>query len=286
MDAICDDKGVEVTINTKPIWEGMNVLKKRGVKLRWITDITKENLNWCKEFMRIVDIRHLDRIKGAFGIHDGIYYMASANVTKEGKTFPEELIVSNVKVIVQQQQQIFSLLWDKAIPSKQRIREIEQGNKREFIDAIRDPTDIKKLIFSLIECASDQILILFSTASAFHLLEREGILEVIKEASSEHNVNIRILVDVRKEDEAKEIKEKVKWAGHGRPINFQPILKPSFQTKITTLIVDSTFSLTVEMKDEAKESFEESVGLATYSNSESNIDAYTSIFETLWVQNE
>lgn len=28
MDAICDDKGVEVTINTKPIWEGMNVLKK------------------------------------------------------------------------------------------------------------------------------------------------------------------------------------------------------------------------------------------------------------------
>jgi two-component system, OmpR family, sensor histidine kinase VicK len=286
MDAICDDKGVEVTINTKPIWEGMNVLKKRGVKLRWITDITKENLNWCKEFMRIVDIRHLDRIKGAFGIHDGIYYMASANVTKEGKTFPEELIVSNVKVIVQQQQQIFSLLWDKAIPSKQRIREIEQGNKREFIDAIRDPTDIKKLIFSLIESASDQILILFSTASAFHLLEQEGILEVIKEASSEHNVNIRILVDVRKEDEAKEIKEKVKWAGHGRPINFQPILKPSFQTKITTLIVDSTFSLTVEMKDEAKESFEESVGLATYSNSESNIDAYTSIFETLWVQNE
>ena len=180
----------------------------------------------------------------------------------------------------------FMLLWDKAIPAKQRIKEIEQGLKREFIDAIRDPTDIKKLIFSLIESASDQILILFSTASAFHLLEQEGILEVIKEASSDHNVNIRILVDVRKEDEAKVIKEKVKWAGHSRHINFLPILKPSFQTKITTLIVDSTFSLTVEMNDEAKESFEESVGLATYSNSESNVDAYTSIFETLWVQNE
>jgi hypothetical protein len=126
--------------------------------------------------------------------------------------------------------------------------------------------------------ASDQILILFSTANAFHLLEQCG--------TSEHNINIRILVDVRQEDEAKEIKEKVKWAGHDRPIKFQPILKPSFQTKITTLIVDSIFSLTVEMKDEAKESFDESVGLATYSNNESTIDAYTSIFETLWVQNE
>ena len=26
MDAICDDKGVEVTINTTPIWNGMNIL--------------------------------------------------------------------------------------------------------------------------------------------------------------------------------------------------------------------------------------------------------------------
>jgi two-component system, OmpR family, sensor histidine kinase VicK len=82
MDAICDNKGVQVTINTKPIWDGMHVLKSRGVKLRWITDITEENLDWCKEFMKIVEIRHLDKIEGAFGIHDGKYYLASANVTR------------------------------------------------------------------------------------------------------------------------------------------------------------------------------------------------------------
>lgn len=38
------------------------------------------------------------------------------------------------------------------------------------------------------------------------------------------------------------------------------------------------------MKDKVA-SFDESVGLATYSNSESNTDTYTSIFETLWMQN-
>lgn len=69
-----------------------------------------------------------------------------------------------------------------------------------------------------------------------------------------------------------------------RSIIFHPILQSSFQTKITTLIVDSTYSLTVEMKDKVA-SFDESVGLATYSNSESNTDTYTSIFETLWMQN-
>jgi hypothetical protein len=245
MYAICDDRGVQVTINTKPIWEALHDIKRRGVKLRWITDITAGNLDWCKEFMKIADIRHLDRIEGAFGILDGLYYLASANVTREGRTFPGELIVSNVKVIVQQQQQIFSLLWDKAIPAKQRIKEIEQGLVREFIDTIRDPNDIKKLIFNVIKRAYDEISILFSSANAFRLLEREDILEVIKQASSERNVNVRILVDVSKDDDLKEIKEKVKWAGQGRSITFQPILKSSFKTKIkiTTLMIDSRIEL-------------------------------------------
>jgi two-component system, OmpR family, sensor histidine kinase VicK len=277
-------KGVYLTINTKPIWEGYVKAKQRGARLRWITDITKENLSDCKKLMRIAEVRHLDEITGAFGIHDGIKYRASANVKELGQ-LPEELILSNVKVLVQQQQQVFNILWDKAIPSKQRIKEIEQGLKREFIDIIRDPIDIRKLIFNLVKGASEEISILFSSANAFHLLEKEGILKAIREASSEHNVNIRILVDVRKQDELKEIEEKVKWTRQSRSITFQPILKSSFQTKITTLIVDSIYSLTVEMKDKV-ESFDESVGLATYSNSESNIDTYTSIFETLWMQNE
>jgi hypothetical protein len=33
MNTICDDKGAQVTIDTKPIWEGMHVLKRRGVNL-------------------------------------------------------------------------------------------------------------------------------------------------------------------------------------------------------------------------------------------------------------
>jgi hypothetical protein len=246
--------------------------------------MTKENLSDCKELMRIAEVRHLDQIIGAFGIHDGIEYRASANIKELGQ-LPEELIISNVKVIVQQQQQVFNILWEKAIPARQRIKEIEEGLKREFIDIIRDPIDIKTLIFNLIKGASDQISILFSLANAFHLLEQEGIMEVIREASSEHNVIIRILVDVRKQDDLKEIEEKVKWTRQSQSIIFRPILKSTFQTKITTLIVDSTYSLTVEMKDKVA-SFDESVGLATYSNSESNIDTYTSIFETLWIQNE
>jgi hypothetical protein len=99
--------------------------------------------------MKLVEVPHIDGIKKAFGIHDDMYYMTSANVLRQGRILPSELIVSNVKVIVQQQQ-IFNLLWGKAILGKQRIKEIEWGTKYEFINTIRDPDDIIKVIFNIL----------------------------------------------------------------------------------------------------------------------------------------
>ena len=37
------------------------------------------------------------------------------------------------------------MLWKKAIPAKQRIKEIEEGIKREFIETIQDATEIQDL---------------------------------------------------------------------------------------------------------------------------------------------
>ncbi len=51
--------------------------------------------------------------------------------------------------------------------------------------------------------------------------------------------------------------------------------------------MDSAFSLPVEMKDsdgDANEGFEESVGMATYSNNQSTVDSYSTIFENLWAR--
>ena len=42
----------------------------------------------------------------------------------------------------------------------------------------------------------------------------------------------------------------------------------------------------VELKDDAKQSSYEAMGLATYSNSKSTVLSYVSIFETLWMQTE
>ena len=50
--------------------------------------------------------------------------------------------------------------------------------------------------------------------------------------------------------------------------------------------MDNAYSLTIEVKDGSAGSFDEAIGLATYSNSESTVSSYLSIFETLWIQSE
>src|SRR5437899_9555924 len=90
--------------------------KSQGVKLRYITEITEENISYCKELMKYVELRHLDGIKGNFGIGDKSDFRASATIT-EGDP-PTELIVSTVRSFVKQQQQyFFDMLWEKGIPA-------------------------------------------------------------------------------------------------------------------------------------------------------------------------
>ena len=61
-------------------------------------------------------------------------------------------------------------------------------------------------------------------------------------------------------------------------------LDKSVQTKVTTIVADNELSLVIELKDDSKHNSHDAIGLATYSNSESTVLSYASIFETLWIQ--
>ena len=60
------------------------------------------------------------------------------------------------------------MLWNKAETAEQKIREIEDGAKTDFIEIIRDSHKVQKLAFDLIGEAKEEILVIFSTANAFH----------------------------------------------------------------------------------------------------------------------
>ncbi|MGB6532822.1 MAG: HAMP domain-containing sensor histidine kinase, partial [Candidatus Nitrosopolaris sp.] len=57
-------------------------------------------------------------------------------------------------------------------------------------------------------------------------------------------------------------------------------------TQATFLVVDRKFSLVMEIKDDSKTTFDEAIGLSTYSNSNAGVLSYVAIFENLWKQTE
>ncbi|MDP9289095.1 MAG: hypothetical protein M3P08_12980 [Thermoproteota archaeon] len=52
------------------------------------------------------------------------------------------------------------------------------------------------------------------------------------------------------------------------------------------VVVDQANSIAIEVKDDAKKSFEETSVAAIHSNSESIVSSCISIFDTLWIQSE
>ena len=73
----------------------------------------------------------------------------------------------------------------------------------------------------------------------------------------------------------------------GNKMIFYPLKKSDNpQPNIICLIVDSSLSLVIDIKDDSQENFEDSIGLATYSNVDSIVDTYISLFERSRIQTE
>src|SRR5215813_12758913 len=122
---ICMNYTVHLAIGIEHIKNAFLDAKSRGARLRYLTEITIDNISYCRMLRKIVDdLRHLDGMRGNFMISESEYL---APIILEKGKIASQLIYSNVRQIVEQQQYMFETLWSKAIPSEQRIREIEEG---------------------------------------------------------------------------------------------------------------------------------------------------------------
>jgi len=282
MDISFDSRAPSIVIEVEAYKNGYTDIRRRGAKIRALTEITKDNINYCKELMKIVDeFRHLDGLKGGIAVSE-TEYMATT-ILREAEPLAQ-VIYSDVEEIIEQQQYFFDTIWRNGIPAKRRIREIEDGLKREFIDTIKDSNEIEKITFNLLRSATEEILILFSGANTFRRYEEyDEMSQIIKEAALQHGVTVRILADI--DDVIGKISRQNLREKEVQSISIQHLSRPQ-QTKITILIVDKAYCMTIEMKDPSARIFDDAIGLATYSNSESTVSSYISIFENLWVQSE
>jgi two-component system, OmpR family, sensor histidine kinase VicK len=123
--------------------------KNRGIKLRYVTEITGDNVSYCKELINTIniDLRHVDGIKGNFYVSEN-EYVAPATFHHKGKP-ASHIIYSNVKEIVDHQQYVFESFWTRAVPAQQRIKEIEEGVIHYQTKIVDNPDEVIKEISKL-----------------------------------------------------------------------------------------------------------------------------------------
>jgi two-component system sensor histidine kinase VicK len=145
MDIFFDYRAPSIVVDIAEYKNGYINIRKRGGKIRAFTEITKDNVHYCKELMKLVDeLKHLDGVRGGMAVSES-EYMATT-VLQEAKPLTQ-VIYSNVKEVVEQGQYIFDTLWNAAIPAEQKIREIEEGiikNETRIIE--NSPDEIVKQI--------------------------------------------------------------------------------------------------------------------------------------------
>jgi two-component system sensor histidine kinase VicK len=254
-------------------YEGM---KSRGTKIRWVTDITKDNLTHCKDLMQYAEVRHISSLNENFRVSETEYI--AATTTKEGFPVPK-LNYSNSKQIVGQQQYIFEALWAKGVPAEHRIREIEQGAEPQRIEVIYNAQQALELYQWLIMSAEKEIKVVFPTTNALIRQDKAGILFLLQEAAAIKKCQVKILVP---NDEL--IRNFISnYNNSGISTRF---VDQEESGRATILIVDNNVSLMMELKDDSKKSFHEAIGLSTYSNSKAGVLSYVSMFESLWKQTE
>jgi signal transduction histidine kinase len=273
MDLSYDSRAPSIVIDVPAYRDGYADVRTRGGKIRVITDITKENLHYCKKLMEIVELRHLAEVVGGIAVSES-EYMATT-VLEESKPLTQ-VIYSNVPEMVAQAQHIFNTFWDLAVPAEYRMEEIESGIKAAAIELIRNHRESLDRAWKAVSGAKREVLILFSTASAFRRQLDMGAARVLQ-AAFENGSSVRIMVP-----SGPGLGEPVEEISKRLPGVTIRSINERLRTNITIVIVDGRDCFTFELRDDSKKQSVEAIGIALYSNSTSIVSSYEAIVESLW----
>src|SRR5215831_7296200 len=262
-----------VPFGFEAIKKGISEAKAKGTRLRFITEITQENISCTKEFIETAELRHLDGVKGNFGVSDSEYIAISTTDASLSKkclttTIPHA-VYSNVIEDIQQQQYVFEILWNKATPAEQRIKEIEEGIEHVETIALKNITEIAKRINKNIE-SSNEIRVAshpggLELAYSNFLASYKKMLD--RHRRGEHK-GIRFITTINKNNEGLAIL----LLNEGVQIRHSKNLTP-----LSFYISNKEFLATAEKMEGGK-----MIGSLLVSNEPIYIDHYNSLFEELW----
>lgn len=248
--------------------EATKLVNEKGIKIRVLTEIKKDNLESVLPISKMYDVRHLQGIKGNFGILDRRQYIVVLFSSYDKP--PEQGLFSNSKPFVDQQQYVFDTLWETGIPASVRIRQIELANEPEFTKPLLDTKRSYEILTELVDCSVKSILILLPRSESNEWLSQPNILEALQVASR-RGVEIRIIM--------REVNEGYKNWGNNLSVRY--LASPLPNTRLD-IVVDDKFTFSIDSERYSKT--EDEIEFGSYSNIEAKAMVTSSIFENYWIK--
>lgn len=248
--------------------EATKLVNEKGIKIRVLTEIKKDNLESVLPISKMYDVRHLQGIKGNFGILDRRQYIVVLFSSYDKP--PEQGLFSNSKPFVDQQQYVFDTLWETGIPASVRIRQIELANEPEFTKPLLDTKRSYEILTELVDCSVKSILILLPRSESNEWLSQPNILEALQVASR-RGVEIRIIM--------REVNEGYKNWGNNLSVRY--LASPLPNTRLD-IVVDDKFTFSIVSERYSKT--EDEIEFGSYSNIEAKAMVTSSIFENYWIK--
>ncbi len=173
--------------------EGLDLVKQKveekGIRCRLITQVNLENLDFLNP-LTFLEIRHLEGLRGNFGIYDERGYMAHILHKENDESL--QTYISTSKTLAEEQMQLFEELWRMAIPFTTRKKELEFEDKKDTQRTMTGFENIQKEIEALtLTCKRDMII--FSSNKILCLLLNKFNFHTLLPSILQRGISVNIL---------------------------------------------------------------------------------------------
>ncbi len=270
-DAVIDSAMLKFTMSN--FMHGIELIDKRvkemGIRVRTIFDITRENVDLLRN-MEHHTIKHIDGLRGNFGIFDHRAYMVF--IFQKGVERPDQTLWSNSKELVNRQQAIFNRLWDLATPIEIRSKELSYQENKDHRKKIVGYNQIYEEVISIMALCKSELIFLASTKILQKFVNESNFMNKFIPLLT-IGVTIKILIDDDNETLIRQIssinnminKESIQFRYTNKLGNFNELV----------ILCDGRYSLQIEY-DEQNEL------IGSFSNEEYSVMVQETLFEKYW----
>jgi len=247
----------------------LDACKRKGLRQRYVFEITKENIYYCKILMKGAELRHLDENEANF-VTNEIECLGFVTMQKESL----QATYSDIIEIVEQQQSVFETFWNKAIPAENKIREIEEGLNSEYLEVISDRKKATDIYIELARSVEKEALFLFANSKSIIRADRLGVLDCLIDASKSKGALIKIISPITQEN-SQIVQQTCEKAPNIRILN-------GGSSHSGLFIADGKRFIRFQLKEPKAEEFSDAIALIEHSNSSVGVYSARSFFELLW----